>query len=238
MTLRALIVDDEPLARQELRQLLSRHAGVAVVGEAGDVDGALAEMKRVQPSVVFLDVQLRGETGFDFVGRVEEPSPEIVFVTAFDSFALRAFDCNALDYLLKPVHPERLAETIVRLEGRRHRVPPPAQKGDSVFLKSGKTARFVAWRDILRIESEGNYTSVFLAGDNSLLVHRTLKEWLALAPKELFLQVHRTVLLRREAIGEIRAAPDGRRTIILADGSVVPVGRAYWPHVKDFLGKN
>src|SRR5688572_23628454 len=110
--MRCLIVDDEAPARLEMRRLLSAHPGVEVVGEAGDVRTALELHSRLRPELIFLDIQLRGETGFDFVAAMGEGEARIVFVTAYDQHALRGFECNALDYLLKPVHPERLKSTL------------------------------------------------------------------------------------------------------------------------------
>ena len=124
--IRALVVDDERLARQELRRLLAAHPEVRVVGEAAGVDEAARLIERQQPDVVFLDVQLPGETGFDLFERAAV-SARVVFVTAHDAHALRAFDVNALDYLLKPVAPERLAETVAREAGARTAVLNPIE---------------------------------------------------------------------------------------------------------------
>jgi len=233
--MRCLIVDDESLARRELRQLLSAHPGVEIAGEAENVDTALELAALHRPDAVFLDVQLRGENGFDFVGRAEPPLPAVVFVTAHDRYAVRGFECNALDYLLKPVRPERLAETLERVRRNAPPVRRRAEAGDAVFLKVNDTACFVPWRAILRIASEGNYSRVYREGGPCSPVLRPLKEWLALAPEGLFLQVHRSTLVRRDAIREIAFEGDGKHRLTLSDGSVVPVGRAYWPGVKALI---
>ena len=182
MPLNCLIVDDEMLARQELRQLLSRFPKVTIVGEAANVEAALTLTALHRPDLVFLDIQLAGESGFDYVAQVAEPAPRIVFVTAHDRFAARAFECQALDYLLKPVHSNRLANTINRID------PPQlrrAEAEDMVLLKAPSVARLVPWRSIRTIVSEGNYTRVHLEDGTSALLLRPLKNWLDLIPEGL-----------------------------------------------------
>lgn len=227
---RVLLIDDERLARHEMRQLLSEHAQVEVVGEAADVDAALGLARTLQPDLVFLDVQLAGESGFDFVARLPEPLPRIVFVTAYDRFAVRAFECNALDYLLKPVHPQRLAGTLRRVEPRLVRAD---NEDDVVYLKSASEAKFTPWSQVRLIESDGNYTNLRLADGTCTTVLRTLKQWADLAPESHFLQVHRTTLVRRADIRELRSST---REIVLVDGTIVPIGRTHWPQVKLALG--
>lgn len=233
--MRCLIVDDEKLARVELQGLLSRFPEVEVIGEADAVDAAVELTERLRPDVVFLDIQLRGETGFDLLARAPEPLPEIVFVTAHDSHAIRAFECNALDYLLKPVHPDRLAVTLQRLAQRQALERRPAEEGDSFFLKVGTVARFIPWREVEYIVSDGNYTQLHFRESPSVHILRTLKEWSALTPEGMFLQVHRTVLVRRDAIREIRFSGPRRARLLLASGSLVPVGRSYVAAVRSLL---
>jgi two-component system LytT family response regulator len=232
--MRCLIVDDEEPACRELRQLLSLHPEMEVVGQAVDVDAALEATDRLSPEVVFLDIKLAGETGFDYIARLAEPLPHIVFVTAYDRYAIRGFECNALDYLLKPVRPERLQETLSRL----HRVqasPPRAAIDDVVFLKAASVARFMPWRDVHHILSEGNYTRVFLNDGAVLLIARPLKKWLELIPEEFFLRVHRTAIIRRDAMRELRVS-GGKRELLLSDGAAIPISRSHWSILKPSLG--
>jgi two-component system LytT family response regulator len=230
--MRCLIVDDEAPARLEMRRLLSAHPRVEVVGEAGDVRTALELYSRLRPELIFLDIQLRGETGFDFVAAMGEGESRVVFVTAYDQHALRGFECNALDYLLKPVHPERLKSTLERL------VPPATPAEDEpLLLKDGSTSRLVPWPEILRVVSEGNYTRVHLEGGDSMLILRPLKEWQTLAPKGLFCRVHRTVLIQRRGIREIRALSDDKREILATDGIAIPVSRSFWPTLKTWISR-
>jgi len=226
--MKVLLIDDEEPARMELRRLLSVYGDVAVVGEAATVRDALALTESLRPDVAFLDIQLVGESGFDYVAHVSEGAPHIVFITAYDRHAVRAFECNALDYLLKPVRSERLAETLHRIDSRKARVSPRfADEEDAVFIKADAVARFVSWRTIQHVTSNGNYTIVHLADGTRLIVRRPLKQWLALAPKGAFLQVHRASMVRRNAIRELLFSEGKKRNLLLCDGSLVPVGREY-----------
>ncbi len=231
--LRCLIVDDEALARQELRALLSQEPGVEVVGEAANISSALEQTAAHRPDAVFVDIKLRSENGFDYVAALPEPLPHLVFATAYDRFALRAFDCNAVDYLLKPIHPVRLAETLARIRARL-RTPPAA--GGPLFLKTGARIRLHEWEDIRHILSEGNYTRIFLGDGTSVLKLRTLKEWLQLAPEGALLQIHRQAAVRPSAIREITTEGDHRHHLILNDGTRLPIGRAYWPGLRALAG--
>ncbi len=232
--MKALIVDDERPARLEMRRLLGEHADVEVVGEAARVDEALALTGELRPDVVFLDIQMVGETGFDYVGRLPEKGPQIVFVTAYDRYAVRGFECNALDYLLKPVHPQRLAETLRRVRLREVECKP-ANEDDTVFIRAGAVVRFVPWREIRRVLTSGNYTHVHLADGSELIVLRTLKEWLTLAPEGMFLQTHRSAMVQRTAIRGIVRTGEKKHDLRLADGAVVPVGREYLAALKAAL---
>lgn len=239
--MKVIIVDDEAPSRAELRKLLSIHPAVEVAGEASGVAEALELSAAVRPDLVFLDVQLRGESGFDFVGRAPVPAPGIVFVTAHDRYAVRGFECEAIDYLLKPVHPARLAESLRRMERRvpspsvAPAPPPRARAGDLVFLKTDHGARFVPWKDIRVITTEGNYTRVTLTQGDAGLMLRPLKDWQDLAPEGRFIQLRRTSLVDPTWIREIQINGPSEREALLADGAKLPVGPSYWPAVKAAL---
>lgn len=231
--MRCLILDDEAPARLAIRRLLSKHPEMETVGEAADVATALELTRTLQPACVFLDIQLRGESGFDFVAQVQAPALRIVFVTAHDRYAVRGFECNALDYLLKPLHPLRLAATIARLHAPPLAPPAAVSLDGTVLLKIGQTARFVSWREITHIVSEGNYTRVFLSGAaGSVLVLRTLKQWLAQAPAGALLQVHRTALVRRDLVCGVETDPMGRHSVELSGGARIAVSRPLWPRIR------
>lgn len=207
---RALLIDDEPLARLELRRLLAAHPEVTVVGEAGSLADARALTAAGGYDLVFLDVQLRGGSGFDLLDSLA-PEAQVVFVTAYDRYAVRAFEVNALDYLLKPVRPARLAACLARDSATDAAPPasaPPLATGDRVFIKSGQSRRFVPVADIAAIRSCENYTEVFLADGERLLVLRSLKAWESLLPAEAFVRIHRQTLVNLAHVRRIARVGD------------------------------
>lgn len=210
--MRALIIDDEAPARAALRGLLRDHPDITLVGEADSIGEAATWLSSGDYDLVFLDIQLRGGTGFDLMPFVR-PEARIIFVTAFDRYAARAFEVNALDYLIKPVRPSRLAEALRRVTGQRADSlsplpsaptetvallpsPPVLAPDDLVHLKTGNgTTRFVALPDIAAIESDENYTTVHLGDGTRLLVRRTMKTWEETLPASHFVRVHRSTIV-------------------------------------------
>jgi two-component system LytT family response regulator len=166
---KALLIDDERLARSELRRLLADFPGVKVAGEASNAKQAREQMAALKPDLLFLDVQMPGETGMELLESLEPPVPHVIFTTAYDEFAVKAFELNAIDYLLKPVDPVRLAAAIERIPGTRGPgKAKPAQAGrldeaDKVFVREGERCWFVEVSQIRLLESEGNYTRVHFA---------------------------------------------------------------------------
>lgn len=164
--MKALLIDDERLARSELRRLLAAHPDITIVGEAVDVEDAAQKVAELRPGLLFLDVQMPGADGFTLLERLEPPLPAVIFTTAYDEFAVKAFEFNALDYLLKPVDPNRLIAALERLRHHESAVPgagTPAQPQrlaleDKVFVREGDRCWFVAVKNIRLLESEGNYT--------------------------------------------------------------------------------
>lgn len=202
--IRALIVDDERLARQELRALLGAHPEVQVVGEAANLEQAVRQLEREQPDVVFLDIQMPGESGFDLFSRAAVTA-KVVFVTAHDAHALRAFDVNALDYLLKPVAPARLAEAVARIrEGRSEPVPPRRfEIGDFVFLPVDGRSRFLRVNQIVSVSAAGDATELLTADGNRGRVPRSLKAWEERLPEKQFLRIHRETIVNLQYIDRI-----------------------------------
>jgi DNA-binding LytR/AlgR family response regulator len=155
--MKALVVDDEPLARRELRRLLAAFPSVEVVGEAGNIDEARASIEDLKPEVVFLDIQMPGGTGFDLLAQLDRV-PRIVFTTAYDQYAVKAFEVNALDYLLKPIEPERLAMTLRKIEASTPRGAATTQPAiEQLFIRDGPRCWFVPLREVSLFSAEGNY---------------------------------------------------------------------------------
>lgn len=173
---RALIVDDEDDARASLRQLLASHPEVEIVGEAGDVPEALRLFRSLNPNLIFLDVQMPKRDGFALLPELQ-PLPDIIFVTAYDCFAVKAFEVNAVDFLVKPIHPERLEVSLARLVRPVRRNAKPFTRDDSVFLYSDHELRVVAVTDVLHIRAYQNYGRVQTAHGKPILVRRKMREW-------------------------------------------------------------
>ena len=162
--MRTLIVDDEAIARRELRRLLREHPSVEVVGEAEGVEDAKKKLERLDLDLLLLDIEMPGGSGFSLLEQID-PVPHVVFTTAYDEFALRAFEVNALDYLMKPIEPARLARALEKVErDLREEVPPTSGErlglDQRVFVRDGDRCWFLALREVVMFKSEGNYSRV------------------------------------------------------------------------------
>ncbi len=207
MTQRAIIVDDERLARRELRSLLADFKEISVIGEAEDLSETIVLIEREKPDVVFLDIQLGKENGFELLDKTEK-SFKLIFVTAFDEFAIRAFEINALDYLLKPVNPERLATAIERLSGEDEEQSPTELRkleiDDRLFLEINERSCFVKISEISHITASGDYTEIFMTdGGRKFLLEKPLREWEERLPEKCFTRIHRSTIINLEEIERI-----------------------------------
>jgi len=205
MKYKTIIVDDERLARREMRRLLAEFDEITVAGEAENLSEAVLLIEREKPHIVFLDIQLSNENGFDLLEKTEHDF-KLVFVTAFDAYAIRAFEVNALDYLLKPVNPERLAKAIDRLseETRDEKTElRPFEFDDRIFLELGNRSGFLKVCDISHINSSGDYSEVFTIDKRKFLLEKSLREWEERLPEKHFLRIHRQTIINLEEIEEI-----------------------------------
>ena len=224
--LRTVIVDDEAPAREFLGDLLFAHPHVKIVGEANSVGSAASLYADLRPDLIFLDVQMPDGDGFSLLPKLD-PLPAIIFVTAFDAFAVRAFDVNAIDYLLKPVRPDRLAHALERIV---HKPPPTNPKqlreDDHILLKSDSRMHVVFVTQISGIEAEENYTRVVLADGSSEFLRRGMKEWEELLPNALFLRLSRSLILNLNAVEKL-VAEDRDNSVIEVAGfpKPIPLGR-------------
>lgn len=235
---RTLLIDDEPAARDELRWLLAAHPGYTVVGEAATLATARRRLQQADYDLVFLDVQLFGGNGFDLVPDIA-PGARVIFVTAFDRFALRAFEVNALDYLQKPVATERFAAALAKRTGGSTPAQPPAFRADdTVLVRTDAGDRFVPLARISAIFSNENYSDVVLGTGERLLTRRTLKAWEEMLPPAQFQRVHRQTLVNLACIEGHRR--DTRETVELRLAGVpapVAVSRAFLPGLRPHLGE-
>lgn len=215
--LKTLIIDDERHARDGLRHLLSRYSDIEVVGEAGDVEAALEEIDRLKPDVLFLDIQMPRKTGFDLIKEIK-PAIKVVFVTAFDEYAIRAFEVNALDYLMKPVKPERLDKTIKRLLSKKKyptKVDRKLSYKDILFVKYNSNMMFLNINQIMYINSAADYTDVYLASGRNGLVTKTMKEWELRLPEEHFIRIHRSTIVNVNYIQKVESWFNGKMRVYI-----------------------
>lgn len=238
--LNAVLIDDEDLAREEMHRLLAAHPEIAVVGEADNVPAACQLLAQPGYALVFLDIDLGGGNGFDLVPHVAA-SARIIFVTAHNNFALRAFEVNALDYLLKPVAPVRLAGTIRRIEGTATATatatPLPLRADDMVQVKTGPGAmRFVPVAAITLVTSQDNYSELSLADGTRLFVRQTMAAWEERLPAGQFLRVHRQSIVNLRRI-EGFSHHDEEITLLQLAGLREPVRarRQHWPALSERL---
>ena len=238
--LRCLIVDDERLARESLRRLLEERSEAEVVGEADRPARAIAAVEELRPDLMLLDVQMPGGGGFAVLNGLKSPPP-VIFVTAHDQFAVRAFEVNAVDYLLKPVDPARLRLALQRAAQRRAGggvaadIRPLADT-DSVWLELGGSGHFRPVKDVLAIEAEGKYSMVHCGDGRDYLVRQSLAEWERRLPTELFVRLDRGLIVNR---AELRAVHFQARTASFALGQserVFEVGRDAAKKLRRMLG--
>jgi len=199
---RAVLVDDERLARRELSFLLQSHPEIEVAGEAGSVKEAVPLVERVHPDLLFLDIQMPRANGFALFERTPVTA-EVIFVTAHDEFAVRAFEVNALDYLMKPVNPLRLRQAIERFLRRSPKAaaaPRALDYEDTIFVAVGASPRFVKLSSLVCIQAEGDYSRLVGPAGSIGLVLKSMKEWEALLPERQFCRIQRSVIINCECV--------------------------------------
>lgn len=203
---RTIIIDDERLARLQLRDLLAHFEIINVIAEADNVPSGVKIVNDLQPELIFLDIQMPGESGFDLLQQINL-LPKIVFVTAFDQYAIRAFEVNALDYLLKPINPQRLAQAVARLskdsQEESAATVEPLEYDDHIFITSGNQADFVKVSSIVCIRADGVYSEVLLNDGRKLVLHKSLKQWLKQLPAKRFAQIHRSTIINLEDVERV-----------------------------------
>lgn len=219
--LRVIVVDDELLAREGIRQLLAAHGSVTVVGEASTPEDAVDLIRRERPDVVFLDIEMRSATGFDMLQQLEDP-PAIVFVTAHSKYAVQAYDVAAFDYLLKPVRPSRLATTLARLaKAYRSRAATDKMRrhGDApvLRLKTGNRTLLLRTDSIVALRAEKDYTMVLAEKLQPILAGQSLGELEALVPSPPFARLDRSLVINLDRLREIETV-DRSRTLVRLQG--------------------
>jgi two-component system LytT family response regulator len=216
--MKAVIVDDERLARVELRRLLRAHPEIDVVGEARTGNEAIALLRATTADVLFLDIQMPGMTGFDLLEEIEDV-PQVIFTTAFDHYAIRAFEVNALDYLTKPIAPARLAAALARLRPRSS-----TTRLDQVFIRDGDRCWIVRLPDVFLLESEGNYTRMHFGGERPL-IRRSLDALEAALDSATFFRANRRQMINLRAIQKTSIVDSDVLAVELRGGATVELSR-------------
>jgi two-component system LytT family response regulator len=238
--MKAILIDDERLARQELRSLLAPYSEIQIVGEANNAETAIESIKQLKPDVIFLDIQMPGKNGFDLLEEISGV-PEVVFVTAYDEYAIRAFEINALDYLLKPVQASRLAETVKKIlnketldKGEAKEQTQALNDDDQVFVKDGEKCWFVKLTDIRLFESEGNYVRVYF-DKNRPLILRSLNNLDERLNNRTFFRASRKHIINLKWVESIENWFNGGLMVKLKNGEQVEISRRQAAKLKDIM---
>lgn len=241
MAIKAIIIDDERLARNELKKLLQNHNDIEIIEEAANVDEGIEKIETLNPDLVFLDIQMPGKTGFDLLAEVEK-APRVIFTTAYDEYAIKAFEVNALDYLLKPIEPKRLSDAIQKLQaeilkeslGLTNGNRGPLSEHDQVFVKDGERCWFVKLNEIRLFESVGNYAKVFF-GNNKPLILKSLNALEEKLDDRIFFRANRKHIINLRWIEKIEPYFNGGLILDLKGGEKIEVSRRQTVKFKEMM---
>jgi len=243
MSIRTLLIDDERLARVELRNLLKEHPSIEVVEEAANVTEALDKIDSLKPDLVFLDIQMPGKTGFDLLAELDR-SPQVIFTTAHHEYALKAFEVNALDYLMKPIDPMRLADAVQKVQQLEAARMGPVEgdgllngvlsENDQVFVKDGNRCWFVKLNEIRFFESVGNYARVFF-GANKPMILKSLNALEDRLDPKLFFRTNRKYIINLRMIEKIEPYFNGGLLLELKGGDKIEVSRRQTLRFKEMM---
>lgn len=241
MNIRVVIVDDEPLARLAVKLKMARRGGFELVGEFGDGDSAHAGIAALRPDLAFVDVEMPGKTGLEVLAALPPAQrPMAILLTAYDGFALQAFELAALDYLLKPVDDERLDEALDRAQqafpyrGQGRAAAPALPAARSFSVRVGTRTVLVPVAQVERIEADGDYATLHANGKTWLVRERLHNLAMQLDPRQ-FHRVHRSTIVRLDMIAELRSLTNRDALLRLRDGSVLRASRTYMPALADAL---
>lgn len=236
---KAVIIDDERLARNELKKLLLEFPEVEVVGEAANADEGIEKIESLNPDLIFLDIQMPGQSGFDMLTQIDR-APHVIFVTAYDEYALKAFQVNALDYLMKPVEPRRLADALLKLrqkddeEFNSNVNRSILHENDQVFVKDGERCWFVKLSEVRLFESVGNYAKVFF-GTNKPLILKSLNALEERLDEKVFFRANRKHIINLRMIDKIEPYFNGGLLIDLFGGEKIEVSRRQAAKFKEMM---
>lgn len=239
---KVILIDDERLARSELKRLLQEHPDVEVIGEAANANEGREMIKTLNPDLIFLDIQMPGETGFEMLESLDK-APQVIFVTAYDEYALKAFEINAIDYLMKPVEPKRLEDALHKMdmkdsnskgENASYHYKSVLGENDQVFVKDGEKCWFVKLGDVRLFESVGNYAKVFF-GNNKPLILKSLNALEERLDDKVFFRANRKHIINLHMIEKIETYFNGGLLIELKNGDKVEVSRRQAVKFKEMM---
>jgi two-component system LytT family response regulator len=224
VTLRVIIADDEPLARARMRRLLADEAELEIVAECANGAEAVDAIRTLRPDVVFLDIEMPELDGFEVL--METSARAVVFVTAYDAHAIRAFEAHALDYVLKPVEAERLHRSVERARASVAANPPQRASLERLIVRTRGRISFIDVRELTHIEAAGNYARLHTSREHPLIRH-TLSDLEAKLDPRRFVRIHRSTIVNIAAVREIRPWFRGDSLVVLADGTELALSRTY-----------
>ncbi|MES2881184.1 MAG: response regulator [Bacteroidota bacterium] len=242
--MRAILIDDERLARVSLRALLAEFPEIEIVDEASNAEEGLQKIENLNPDLIFLDIQMPGKTGFDLLSELDH-APQVIFTTAHDEYALKAFEVNALDYLLKPVEPRRLADALEKLKkaginGHAEKAQATGEnnsmlgENDQVFVKDGERCWFVKLAEVRLFESVGNYAKVFFAGNKPLIL-KSLNALEERLDEKVFFRANRKHIVNLRMIDKIEPYFNGGLLLELKGGEKIEVSRRQTVKFKEMM---
>ena len=237
--LKSILIDDERLARSELKRMLGEFPDIEIIGEAANATEGIEKIETLNPDLIFLDIQMPGKTGFDMLTELDK-APHVIFVTAYDEYALKAFEVNALDYLMKPVEPKRLADAILKVKQKdEEELLSYNNRGilsehDQVFVKDGERCWFVKLSEVRLFESVGNYAKVFF-GTNKPLILKSLNALEERLDDKVFFRANRKHIINLRMIDKIETYFNGGLLLDLIGGEKIEVSRRQAVKFKEMM---
>ncbi len=239
---KALIIDDERLARNELKKLLLEFPEIEVIGEAANAKEGLEKIESLSPDIIFLDIQMPGKTGFDMLTELDR-APHVIFTTAYDEYALKAFEVNALDYLMKPIEPLRLSDAIQKLQLADEKEMSATMAGinrgvltdkDQIFVKDGERCWFIKLSEVRLFESVGNYAKVFFSSYKPLIL-KSLNALEERLDEKIFFRANRKHIVNLRMIEKIEPYFNGGLLLELQGGEKIEVSRRQAVKFKEMM---
>ncbi len=235
--IKVIVIDDERSSREELKRAINKYPDLEITGEAKNTDEAKKLIEALKPDLIFLDIQMPEKSGFDLLESLVEV-PEVIFTTAFDQYAVKAFEINALDYLMKPIREERFTRAVEKIREKVNMKPAsgiPAKPDRQIFIKDGEKCHFVWLNDIYLIESMDNYSRLYFENKKACL-KRSLNQWEEILDPILFFRISRTQIINTQYIKQIHPVSKGKLQISLKTGELLDVSTRQSVKFKNIKG--